>query len=109
MESDVAEVFLRASDFATEADFTFGDVSRRFNVLFDENYSGHDFYGHEVANSGPVALCQTSDVENGDNEVPGENEDDDSTLEINGTTYNVTKCARAGSTCLLTLTKDPVQ
>lgn len=107
MESDVAKVFLRASDFAVEADFVFGDISRpKITVIFDENYSAADAFGIEVANTGPAAICKTSDIENDDEEIPGENEDDDATLEIGDIVYNVTKAARAGDTCLLILSKD---
>lgn len=106
MESDVAKVFLRASDFAVEADYVFGAVSKRISVIFDENYSAADAFGVEVANSGPAAICRTSDIENDDDEIPGENEDDDATLEIGEVTYNVTKAARAGDTCLLILSRD---
>lgn len=106
MESDVAGKFLRTSDFAVEASYIFGDVSKVISVLFDENYVGQDNYSNEVANSGPAAICQTSDIENSDSEVPGENADDDATLEIDGTIYNVTKCARNGATSLLILARD---
>lgn len=105
MESDVANVFMRASDFAVEATFTFGAISRTISVVFDENYSAADAYGVEVANSGPAAICKTSDIQNDDDEIPGENEDA-ATLEIGGVTYNVTKAARAGDTCLVILSRD---
>ena len=106
MESDVAKVFLRTSDFAVEGTLTFGDITRTgISVIFDENYSGGDAYGVEVANSGPAAICATSDLENDDGEIPGEN-DDAATLEIGEVTYNITKAARAGDTCLLILSRD---
>jgi hypothetical protein len=106
MESDVSQVFLRTSDFAVEATFTFGSIVRpNISVVFDENYSAADTYGVEVANSGPAAICKTSDIENDDDEIPGENEDA-ATLLIGDVTYNVTKAARAGDTCLLIFSKD---
>lgn len=106
MESDVAKVFLRASDFAVEGAFVFGDIEKTISVVFDENYSAADAYGVEVANSGPAALCRTSDIENDAEEIPGENADDGATLQIGEITYNVTKAMRAGDTCLLILSRD---
>lgn len=105
MKSDVASVFLRASDFAVEGVYAFGNSTKTIIVVFEENYAGQDFYGVEVANSSPAAICQTSEIENDDSEVPGENEDA-ATLEIAGVTYNVKKAARAGDTTLFILSRD---
>lgn len=105
--SDVSGIFARASDFGTEAEFDFVTVFRIINVLFEENYRGHDVYGNEVANLGPVAICATADVTNESGNVPGEDSANSATLKIGNTIYNVTKCAReSDGTSTLMLSKD---
>jgi hypothetical protein len=105
--SDVTGIFARTSDFGTQAAFSFGSVSRSINVVFEENYRGHDVYGNEVANLGPIAICATADVTDGNGNVPGEDADNDATLTIDGTVYNITKCARESEgASMLTLSED---
>jgi len=106
LKSDVSDILLRASDFAVEATITFDGSSKSINVVFDENYNGFDQFQHEVGNTGPVAICATADLENEDGEIPGEVADDEPTLEIDGSTYNVTKGARYGDTAVLFLSED---
>lgn len=100
-------ILASASDFGTEAEFTFGEASNVINVLFEENYRGYDVYGNEVANLGPIALCSTSDVTDENGNVPGEDSTKTASLVINGVTYKVTKCAREseGASTLI-LSKD---
>lgn len=104
--SDVTGIFARTSDFGTESTFIFGSITRTIDVLFDENFSGYDIYSREITNTGPMAWCATSDIANDANLVPGESENDAATIEINSIVYNIIKCARAGDTCALTLSKD---
>jgi hypothetical protein len=104
MESDVREVFTRASDFGTEAEYVFGDIARRIQVLFSENHDEIQGYGGEAVTTGPVAVASLVDVLNADDELP----DTTATLEIDGTTYHVIKPIRAEGTCVMVLSRDPV-
>lgn len=101
--SDVPQVFLRTSDFATEADYTFGSVVRpRISVLFDENFDALTAFGVEVPTTGPYAVAALSDVLNDDGDLP----DSSATLEIDGTTYHVTKPIKAAEMCVMILSRD---
>ena len=105
MKSDVAQVFMRASDFAVEADYTFGTFSRpKMGVLFEENYESHDVFGN-VQSTGPAAICAYEEILNDDGDEP----DSSATLEIDGTTYHVTNVKRSGDEAILILSEDAAQ
>jgi hypothetical protein len=107
--SDVSGIFARASDFGTEATFTFGTTSNVINVVFEASYKSANIYNNEIVNLGPVAFCSISDVTNSSGKVPGEDDTTTSTLEIDGTVYNITSCERESSDVgILRLTKDSV-
>lgn len=101
MESDVSEVFLRTSDFAVEANYTFGNFNRNISVLFEENYESTDAFGN-VQNTGPAAICAYAEILNDSDEEP----DSSATLEIDGTTYHITSVKRSGQDCILILSED---
>lgn len=97
--------FLDVSAFGSRAVLVWGDTTKVLSVIFDENYTGIDQFGSEVANSGPMAIAETAKLEDANGKVPGETEDE-ATLETNGTTYNVTKAARFGDLTHIFLTRD---
>ena len=56
-------VFFNDDEFAVEATYTpLVGVAVKFNVIFDDGYSGSTPVGIEIETTGPMALAKTADV-----------------------------------------------